>query len=660
MKIMDNKINVNIKIVFTVVFILFTASSCKKFFEPTQTLVIAAEDYFENMEEVQSAVFGLYALQQEVVDQLLVLGEVRGDLVTVTDNAPGDLKEINNFEISQGNDYISPFNLYKLIAACNNLMRVFELKYPSVLDDVKDVYEKYDELYGEVVTMRAWAYLNAARIYGEIPYIPSTLTSIQEIREFVESDGQPYYDSIDILYNPTDTGKVIVEIFNSDSTGYFVGSYGDTIYYNQPKVYNTGYRNMYDVIDSCITSLNKSVLRGNTYVVGYDFENPNNNDYADWELSRWNKYGAMALLGQLYLEKGDLATARTYFIKVIENNDVEDRYTLDNTIVQDNWKTLFNGALNDDEHIMVVKFNRANGQSNNFRALFSNQLPNNYYLKPTANCVKLWDEEWYGRSIFHGASDDEMVEGRLERRGTPFDFYRGYGVSYSFIKDGKIIEPITIRAELIPARISGDILGISDFMEGIDTVVYKYDLVNEDRPYVNDAPFVVYRAGQLALHVAETYTYTGSKQNGFDKYVSGSQASLSGVRGRVSKRVGFNYYFEELKIANSKFEIFDKVTGDIVDSDPLDGEEFVSYYEVKEDSKIQERMDSLILDERSRELAFEGERFYDLARMARNRNKPEILINRIASKFKGTAKEQEIRRYLADEKNWFIPFELGE
>ncbi len=77
---------------------------------------------------------GMYGLQQDMAEQLFVLGELRGDLVNITENADADLVEIYNFNPSRENKYASPVKFFKLIAATNNLIAKLEKNHPEVTD----------------------------------------------------------------------------------------------------------------------------------------------------------------------------------------------------------------------------------------------------------------------------------------------------------------------------------------------------------------------------------------------------------------------------------------------------------------------------------------------------------------------------------------------
>lgn len=65
------------------------------------------------------------------------------------------------------------------------------------------------------------------------------------------------------------------------------------------------------------------------------------------------------------------------------------------------------------------------------------------------------------------------------------------------------------------------------------------------------------------------------------------------------------------------------------------------------------QIEGLFLEEHVRELAFEGERFYELIRIVKRRGDPSFLAEKVASKFAGSQRDV-IRQYLMNEENWFI------
>src|SRR6056297_1408264 len=124
----------SIKLKYILILILFLGVvSCEDFLNPNQKLVIESDDFFGDWSEYRSAEMGMYALQQELVDQMIILGELRGDLMEITANADRDLQEVYNFQITKENKYASPINFYKLIAACNTLLEKLETDHSEVL-----------------------------------------------------------------------------------------------------------------------------------------------------------------------------------------------------------------------------------------------------------------------------------------------------------------------------------------------------------------------------------------------------------------------------------------------------------------------------------------------------------------------------------------------
>ncbi|MCG8476701.1 MAG: RagB/SusD family nutrient uptake outer membrane protein [Cytophagales bacterium] len=73
-----------------------------------------------------------------------------------------------------------------------------------------------------------------------------------------------------------------------------------------------------------------------------------------------------------------------------------------------------------------------------------------------------------------------------------------------------------------------------------------------------------------------------------------------------------------------------------------------------QDSLIQ--IENAIINERALELAFEGGRWFDLMRIAKRRDDPSFLADKVAAKFP-EAEQEAIKTLLKDEKNWYLPWE---
>ncbi len=595
-------------------------SSCEDFLDPEQELDINEEQLYDDWYEYRSVEMGMYGLQQDLVEQLMVLGELRGDLLTITENADADLVEIYNWNISRTNKYASPTKFFKLISATNNFIKILEREHPEVLDPDEPV-TNYDRLYGEALCMRAWAYFNAVRIYGKIPFIHESLTTMDEIQQYISSSGT-YVDSIYIEYS-TD------------------GYYNDTTY-NKPIELEKNYYDLDLVIDVFTNQLENKIkaVGVNHYI--------ENNDIS-WEVTIWNTYAMHALLGHMYLTQGDLLKAENHFSKIIYNSTENNRYQLDNSFAYMEWRNIFDN-IDNREHIYTIWFNKSNFQQNEFQSMFENWSPHHYMLKPSKPAIFTWETVWRGQLI--DDSHDNPAKHEMARAGFPSDFYRGFGSSYMYLKGGAALSTGEYM-EMLSLKAREDTRSANVIMENVDTVVYKYS-INKGR-FDQDANYIVYRAGGIHLYMAELYVYWVADRNGLIRTATnnalkivndGSHYDISvtreqmGVRGRV----GLGSENDGIKIANIMY-IHDPFTNEIIDYLNLEGN-------LEEKQRI---LEEEILRERARELAYEGERFYDLMRIAKRRNEPSFLAERVASKYPEHMRDQ-IYNHLLDENNWYINF----
>jgi len=617
------KINKYCGIVFSVFIAVILFSSCEKFLNPEQELNIVEDQLYNDWYEYRSIEMGMYGLQQELVEQLVVLGELRGDLLTVTENADADLIEIYNFNISENNKYASPTNFFKLINACNNFIRILEIEHPEVLDPEIPT-TNYDKLYGEALCMRAWAYFNAVRIYGKVPFIPESLVTIEEIEKYVDSPGT-YVDSVYIS-------------FSTD------GYYNDTLY-NHPITLE---KNLYDqkmVIDYFTNQLENEVKA--IGVIHYI-----NNDDDTWEQSIWSDWAMHALLGIMHLTDGNYKKASSHFDVIMYNFSETRRYHLDYALGFFDWSNIFT-SIDNREHIYTIWFDKANYQQNELQSLFEIWPPHNYMLKPTRIAVDLWETIWRGQQINMDLANP--MKSRMTSVGFPSDIFRGQylesenlGASYAYIKGGNFI-PVQDYVNMLLLRAEEDYRSSVSIMEGYDTVVYKYS-IGKGR-FDQDANFLVYRAAGIHLYSAELYTWWEDFRGGEVKpFIINAVNILNdgsnydpgfiemGVRGRVSLSNGY----DAVSLNNIIF-IHDPYTNKIIGYRNLEGN-----FQAK-----QLLLEDHIMDERARELAYEGERYYDLMRVAKRRNDPSYLAKKVSAKYPAGERDR-IYNLLLNEYNWYI------
>lgn len=608
-----------VAVAFLVSVMLF--NSCKDFLNPEQEINITEDKLYDDWYEYRSIEMGLYGIQSRLVEQLVILGELRGDLLQITQNADADMVEVYNFNISKENKYASPSKFFELISACNNFITVLEREHPDVTDKSIKVITNFDKLYGEALCMRAWAYFNAVRIYGKVPFIPESLTSIDEVNNFLNSSGT-YVDSVHIIFGTE-------------------GYYNDTVY-NKPIELNKQYYDQDLIIDHFTNELENKVkaVGVNHYI--------DNNDQS-WEVSIWNTYAWHTLLGSMYLTEGDLAKAVMHFEKVVKNTTENLRYQIDQSFSNYNWRNIFNN-IDPREHIFTLWFNKSYFQQNRFQEFFEPREPNRYMMKPTRNAIIYWESTW--DNFVLAENNTQPWKTRTSVKGIPGDFYRGYGVSYAYLLNGEMIPESSIRGMLY-LKSEEDYRTASLLVEGADTVVWKYSW--NKGVYDQDANFPIYRAAGVHFWLAESYIYWAFKQGDLIRTLTtnatglindGSYYNISNSREQrgIRGRVGVGDANDGIKVGNINYQrhpFTNEVTGYIDLTGDFSGK--------------QQYLEELIMEDKARELAFEGERFYDLVRVSKRRNVPSYLAGLVSAKFP-EGRREEIYNLLLDQNNWYIHY----
>jgi hypothetical protein len=199
---------------------------------------------------------------------------------------------------------------------------------------------------------------------------------------------------------------------------------------------------------------------------------------------------------------------------------------------------------------------------------------------------------------------------QIQAPGLPGDLYRGLGYTFG----------IDTLAQL------------TDNTFLTETYITKYSIDQND-PFSSD--IIISRAADIHLLLAEAYNRLGDETS--QKYAL--MLLNQGVNKENPKPAIYSRWSGNLGIRGRVY---------LASKEPpayITGEALMLYIE------------DLIIEERALELAFEGKRWFDLVRIAERRNDPGYLADKVAAKFAGTAKYNDIHARLMNPENWYLQYE---
>ena len=152
--------------------------SCSKMLETESDLVEFEEDNTLNhaTDSVYS-VMGIINKMQIIADRVVLLGEVRGDLIEATSVANTDLKHLSAFDFEGTNRYNQVSDYYAVINNCNYYLAHVDT---AMQRRGRNLFLRE---YAAVKSYRAWTYLQLALAYGDVPLVLEPLMTEKEARE---------------------------------------------------------------------------------------------------------------------------------------------------------------------------------------------------------------------------------------------------------------------------------------------------------------------------------------------------------------------------------------------------------------------------------------------------------------------------------------------
>ena len=148
--------------------------SCSDILETESTRQNIEPSITEKTDSVFYA-FGILQAMQELADQYVFQGEMRGDLVKMTPYTDKNLQQLYNFSATTENKYDSAYVYYRVINNCNYYIAHCDTNLYNGSTNV--IIDKYVA----AKAIRAWAYLQLGRNYERVPFFTEPLMQISQI-----------------------------------------------------------------------------------------------------------------------------------------------------------------------------------------------------------------------------------------------------------------------------------------------------------------------------------------------------------------------------------------------------------------------------------------------------------------------------------------------
>lgn len=347
----------------------------------------------------------------------------------------------------------------------------------------------------------------------------------------------------------------------------------------------------------------------------------------------WNRIcpPSEVLLAEIYLNQQEYQKAWDQCVAIIKRGgENEASYQLNLSEYNGEWKT-FSYNFVRKEQITVAFYDFSLKQTNRYIQYYSNNYPNKYYLRPSeANRLRF--------------------ESQYNAGGIKNDQYRGVGVTYKFVNGNWVVQK---------------------FLAGHES---------SDKIHTNDVQISLYRAAEVHLFMIEALVGMGRFEEALAFLNNGVGSYYNASNGKFNPP--FEPYPSSLYRTSSTSELANRGVRGRVNLGEVGG--FALQAASALDTLIAiRRLDSLLVEEISLELAGEGKALYAMNRMLRkwSSDAPKAWAQQwidasgsanpanlwgsevqqywaktVAAKYAdGSAIESQLA---ADKRNWFIHFDL--
>jgi hypothetical protein len=165
------------KRIATILLSLLGMTACSDMLLAPDENEVELGNHYNTFNDADNAIIGIYGKLMGLADRLIVLGELRADLLKATPNATFDQVAISEHTASEDNYYCNLAPFYEVIVGCNDAL----VNFDKMLAAKKMSAADYGFRYADVATVRCWIYLQLAIHFGAVPYVTDPLLNIDAL-----------------------------------------------------------------------------------------------------------------------------------------------------------------------------------------------------------------------------------------------------------------------------------------------------------------------------------------------------------------------------------------------------------------------------------------------------------------------------------------------
>ncbi len=166
-------------ILSTVFSVAVAMSACSGMLDSDDKDEVEAGKNYQTFNDADNTILGIYGKFMNLAESIVVLNELRADLMEITPNATLDMAAIHSHTATADNKYCNLAPFYEVILNCNDALDNFDKMKKANKLSAAD----YSYRYADVATVRCWVYLQMSIHFGSVPYVTNPLTTIEDLKD---------------------------------------------------------------------------------------------------------------------------------------------------------------------------------------------------------------------------------------------------------------------------------------------------------------------------------------------------------------------------------------------------------------------------------------------------------------------------------------------